>query len=351
MASLTYFERLATFSTFWDAHQAAARQLAAIGHVCDRPPLEALEEGSRCISCSNFVRRDLSIKALEGCISTARGEYGDGFQSFYFHHPSCIRLQVRIPLDPQALLPGLHGGYRLNDVRSRFERKKISSEGGASGRQSLQTSSLFSLPVELRLEIYAMILPKLDEVSEIVPLNRDSARVVTAMGYDKNGPRNLTKANLLRTCRAIHNEALDLIYNRVTFQFASRKVMYLFLRHIGTRGRRLLKAVDINCGRGQREDAIAFALLASCEKLRAITIRLGRPKLLLPPAPIWMTDGVACMLSLSGLEEVRFGACKSENGLPYMDDSKPDGAIIRRELTRAKGEPCGIAWVNGHLDL
>ena len=53
-ARTTYAERLQTFEGLWDEYQAAARQLAAIGHVCDKPPLEALEAGSRCISCGMF---------------------------------------------------------------------------------------------------------------------------------------------------------------------------------------------------------------------------------------------------------------------------------------------------------
>lgn len=351
---MSYPDRLATFQGFWDDHQATARQLAAIAHVYDRPPLEALEEGSRCISCSAFVRREHSIRALEGSVSSS-GSYEHGFENFVFHLPGCIRLQIRMPLDPQATMGGLHGGFRISDMRSRFERRSTAMPTeAASGEERRQTSSLFSLPTELRLEIYSHVLPSLDSVTEIVPLNRDSARVVTKTGQEKTGPRDLTKANLLRTCKAVHNEALDILYNLTTYKFISTKILsatktlYLFLRHIGKAGRELLRSVDVWCG--NREDALAFALLATCSKLRAITIRLPRPVVLFPGAPIWCIDGMACLLSLSGLEEVRFGDCGPEFKM-HMDESKHDAAIIKRELTRARGTAGSVRWVDGYLDV
>ncbi|KAK3691168.1 hypothetical protein LTR37_018822 [Vermiconidia calcicola] len=328
VSSYTYAERLQTFE-HWTDHQATAKQLAAIGHV-------------------HFVKRDLSTIAL-GDHAAASKSYESDFGNFNFHRPNCTRLQVRIPLEPQALLPGLHG-YRLDSLRSRFERRAPVSNAASSTERLAQTSSLFSLPTELRLQIYAMVLPTFDPVTELLPLNRDSARVITRMGYEKTGPRDTSKPNLLRTCRTIGEEGLDMLYSNTTFQFQgthATKVMYLFLRSIGKNGRRLIKSVDLQCG--NREDAISFALLASCEKLQAITIRLPRPVILFPRAPIWCIDGMSCLLSLSGLKEVTFGRC--ESSFNYMDDSKPDSAIIRRELTRAKGTAGDIRSVNGYLDI
>lgn len=342
-ARLTYAERLDTFQGYWDDHFTTARQLAAIGHVCDRPPLEGLEEGSRCITCSNFVKRELSTTAF-GDHETSARPYGEDFNNFNFHHPGCIRLQVRIPLDPQAILPGLHG-VRINELKERWERRASGRPVPVAGRRAPQKSSLFSLPTEIRLEIYSMILPRLDAVTDIVPLNRDSARVITAMGYEKTGPRDLTKPNLLRTCRAANEEAMDILYSNITFRFTSTKVLYLFLRSIGKGGRQLIKSVDVRCG--SREDAITFALLASCDKLRAMTIRLPRSVIFSPGAPIWSMDGMSCLLALSGLEQVTFGACEPN----HMTDDKPDAAIIRRELTRPKSAPGGIRSINGYLDV
>ena len=344
-----YPDRLATFHGFWDNHPATACQLAAIGHVYDRPPLEALEEGSRCVSCSKFVRRELSIRALEGSLgSSSTRDYDGAFEGFSFHHPSCIRLQVRIPLEPQATLGGLYGGSRFQEMRSRWEQWQKVMSGAAPVMQRPQTSSLFSLPTELRLDIYSMILPSMDNVTEIVPINRDSSRVVTKMGQEKTGPRDLTKANLLRTCKAIHNEALDILYTRTTYQFGNAKILYLFLRHIGTAGREIITSVDVYCG--SREDAITLALLATCPKLRSITIRLPRPRLLLPRSPLWLLDGIACLLSLDGMEEVRFGDCGANYPMA-MDDNKSDAEIVRRELTRPKGTSGNVRWVDGYLDL
>ena len=336
---LSYTERLQTFEGYWDDRKTTARQLAAIGHVCDRPPLESLVKGSRCVTCAAFVSQDLSVRTLEA--TTISHSYAEDFDNFGFHHPSCIRLQVRIPLEPQALFPGLYS-YHLNSIRSKFERRSVAPNVPATSQRLPQSSSLFSLPAEIRLEIYKMILPSWDSMTEIVPLNRESARVITSMGYEKTGPRDTTKPNLLRTCRTVNEEAMDLLYSHTTFKFASTKVMFLFLRSVGKAGRELIKAVDIHCG--HREDAISFALLASCEKLRAMTIRLPRQVLLFSRAPIWCIDGMACLLALSGLQEVTFGACESH--FNYMTDDKPDAAIIRRELTRLKGAPGNYQCLN-----
>lgn len=138
---------------------------------------------------------------------------------------------------------------------------------------------------------------------------------------------------------------MDLLYSHTTFKFASTKVMFLFLRSIGKAGRGLITGIDIHCG--HREDAISFALLGSCEKLRAITIRLPRPVLLFRRAPIWCIDGMACLLALNGLQEVTFGPCGSN--FKYMSDDKPDAAIIKRELTRPKDAPGNSQCVNTYL--
>lgn len=324
---------------------AAARQLAAIGHVSDRPPLEALEEGSRCVSCSIFVHKERSIRAL-GDVALDSGSYSGEFNNFNFHRPECIRLQVRIPLEPQALLAGLYSN-KFESLRSTWERKSNIKSTSAPMSKVMQSSSLFSLPTEIRLEIYAMILPSFDTVTEIVSLNPDSARVITKQGYEKTGPRDITKPNILRTCRTVNEEALDLIYAHTTFQFRSTKVMYLFLRSIGKAGRSLIKSVDVHCG--GREDAIAFAILDSCENLRTITIRLPRPALLFSkPPPIWMLDGVSCLLALSGLEKVSFGDCGPR--VNAMSDDKPGAAIIRKELTRPRGTAGDNSIIQGYID-
>jgi hypothetical protein len=324
---------------------AAARQLAAIGHVSDRPPLEALEEGSRCISCGIFVQKERSIRAL-GDVALDSGSYNGEFSNFNFHRPECVRLQVRIPLEPQAMLAGLYSN-KFESLWTTWERRSSIRSASAPMTKVSQSSSIFSLPTEIRLEIYAMILPSLEEETEIVSLNADSPRVITKQGYEKTGPRDITKPNILCTCRTINEEAMDLIYAHTTFRFRSTKVMYLFLRSIGKAGRRSIKAVDVYC-RG-REDAIAFAILGSCESLRAMTIRLPRPVLLFSgPPPIWMLDGVSCLLALSGLSEVTFGDCgPRENS---MNDENPDAAIIRKELTRPKGTPGDESIVQAYMD-
>lgn len=339
---LTYSERLNTFTGFWDDDLPVARQLAAIGHVCDRPPVEALDEGSHCITCNAFVNRETSVKALGG---TSSSSYTADFSNFSFHQPSCTRLQVRIPLEPQAFM-GMYG-YRMQDVRAKWERR-IASHGRqtAPSERVVQSSSLFSLPTELRLEIYKQILPEMEDVTPIVQLNKDSARVITDLGAKK--PRDARKLSLLRTCRAVHEEAMDLLYSNTRFVFYGKegtKVLYLFLRSIGQAGRDLVKSVDVQCG--NREDAIAFALLGSCGKLQALTIRLPRPMILFTRPPIWCIDGMSCLLDLSGLREIKFDA--PDIGGNYMQDTKPDAAIVRRELTRPKDTPGDLSEIMEYM--
>ncbi|KXL49408.1 hypothetical protein M433DRAFT_147478 [Acidomyces richmondensis BFW] len=346
---LSFPERLSTFDGFWDENPAAARQLAAIGHVYDRPPLEALEEGTRCISCNNFIRREISIRAFEGPLTGPLKRNWKAFEGFDFHYPGCLRLQVRMPLDPRAIFRDLQS-FRFNDVRSKFEHdaQTRKDETATPRAPHLQTSGLFSLPTELRLEIYAHILPQLDVVTEIVACHGDSCRVMTKIGHEKTGRRDDTKPNLLRTCKRVHDEARDILFSKITYKFASSKLLYLWLRAIGHHGRQLVTAVDVQCG--SREDAMTFSLLATCPKLRSITIRLFRPRLVFPHAPLWIIDGVACLLSLRGLEDVRFGDC-GPHLKTYMDDSNSDAGVIRRELTRPKGSESGVRWVDGHLDI
>lgn len=340
----SYPERLATFLPYWDTNIATARQLASVGHVSDRPPLEALEEGSRCVQCASFVPRASSVRAFEGSPSSK----GDAklSQGFQLHHPRCDWLAIRIPLDPHSVL-GLQGG-RINDMKSRFEKMPSRTIETAQHAPSTQVSPLFTLPTELRLQIYSYVLPRMSSTTTIQPLNRDSARIVTEEGASKVGPRDLTKTNILCTCRAVHSEGLDLLFSSIAYRFPSTKVLYLFLRHIGPHGRSLLRSVDVHAG--GREDAIAFALLGSCETLRCMTIRLFRSTLLPPSPPIWMADGMACLLDISGLEEVKFGECGSERNYSLSEDSC-DAVILRRELTRKRGSPGGLRWVDGRLDL
>ena len=347
--SLTYAERLETFVGCWDEDLTTARQLAAIGHICDRPPLEALEEGSHCISCDAFVCRALSVRAL-GANRVSAGSYEQDMDNFNFHHPSCTRLQVRIPLDPQAVLPGLHTAYNMNNIRAKWEKRIAADSRPTPTARAAQSSSLFSLPTELRLEIYRMILPSIHDTTQITQLHRDSPRVLNSRTFFQSGPRDTSAQNILQTCRAVHGEALELLYPKTTFQFCGQdgaKVLFLFLRSIGEAGRSLVKSVDVQCG--SREDAMAFALLASCAKLRSITIRLPRPRALFPRPPIWVHDGMSALLELSELQNVNFRP--AEASATSMSDEHSDAAVIRKELTRPRGTPSSISVVNGFLDL
>ncbi|KAF7198391.1 hypothetical protein HII31_00130 [Pseudocercospora fuligena] len=346
---LSYPERLATFEGYWHDAEATARQLAATGHVYDRPPLEALEEGSRCISCAAFVPRVASIRILEGPI----GEHATGYEhhparGFNLHHPKCIYLQSRIPLEVRVESAGTSAQFV--DLKSRFER--MSTYPSSMTREhtgtiaTAQTSSFFSLPTELRLQIYSYIMPKLDSNSSIVALN-DSGRILTETAFKKIGRRDTTKTNLLRTCHAIYDEAIDVIYSNITYRFVTSKVLYMFLRRIGHRGRQLLKSIDLECG--WREDAITLALLASCPKLQSITLRFSRPWLIYQSAPIWVLDGVGCLLQLRGLEVVKLE--QAYEGKPFLSLASKDGKLVESELKRPRGAKGSVRWISGTIDI
>lgn len=331
-----------TFAGYWDDNEATARQLAALGHVYDG--FAALEEGSYCVSCNAFVKREVSIAALEGPISRISSTFNKRSDSFTaaVHHPNCVRWQTRIPLDTRNTHDFTHSNSQIDDMKQVFEPKSTPS------RPHTQNSSLFVLPTELRLEIYSMIMPAMDCVTAIVPLNRESSQVITHTGFTKTSRRNTTKCNILRTNRAIYNDAHDMLFTGTTFKFDSTRVLYLFLRNIGTHGRQLLKSIDVSCC--HREDAVAFSLLAACPELRSITLRIAKTKLLNPNVgkPIWIVDGLACLLELSGLQSVTFAECKDR---VFLEDDMHDAHIVRRELTRPKGTESGVRWIDGMPDL
>jgi hypothetical protein len=354
-------DRLATFGGYWDDNEATARQLAAIGHVYDRPPLEAIQEGSRCCinSCSAFVPRETSIRILEGPLH-------ETVQQCSFHLPRCERLQIRIPLEMHTMSIDSRGGkidLDFNTMRRRFEKSDRDLKHRPESRLMTTTkpkTNFFSLPVELRLDIYSMLLPRLPRVTFIVQLHRDSNRVVTLAGRNRIGRRDLTQTNLLGTCKAIHREALNFLFHKRVFRFeslssnnfnaTSSKTLYLFLRHIGARGRAELGCVDICLG--GREDAIAFALLASCYRLKSIVIRYPKRHLMAAYAPVWHVEGIASLFQLRGLENVEFGIVEGHEEAACLQASDQDAKVIMRELSKKRGEASGIRFVDGRwLDL
>jgi hypothetical protein len=287
-------------------------------------------------------------------------------------------LQIRIPLEWQSVFVESRSGkidLDFNTTRKRFEtndRGEMSDRGETSDRGGIDLpermpmeitrpkTNLFSLPVELRLEIYSILLPRLPRVTHIVPLHRDSNRVVTLAGRNRIGHRDLTQTNLLATCKIIHHEALNFLFHRRVFRFeslssnnfnaTSSKTLYLFLRHIGARGRAALGSVDICLG--GREDAIAFALLASCHNLKSIHIRHSKRHLMAAYAPVWHVEGIASLFSLRGIESIEFGAAEGSDEAVCLQASDQDAKIIVRELSRKRGEPSGIRFVDGRwLDM
>ena len=369
----TYPDRLATFLgpsnyPLWQHNLATARSLAALGHVYDRPGIEAIEEGSRCVACVEFVRRETAVRALEG---PGGVRYEAGFDGARFHRARCEFLQIRVPLEPQAVLPGLYGGDVALGGRRRVRegweervgRERLGNRAAKPTEGSVQSGTgLFSLPTELRLQIYEYVLPRLEPLEPMEQLHRDSPCLVTQAGRTKPGRLDKTRTAILQTCRTIRNEALDLLFARRTFSLHSAKALYLFLRQIGQSGRDRIQGVDVRYV--QREDALAFSLLATCPKLRSLTLRRQLQRLDgVRSSPLWRTDGLAALLEISGLETVTVLGYDAEKALvaesirawrrDTVDDAEIvlDEPVLVRELTRPRGTESGVRWVNGLPDL
>lgn len=328
----SFSSRLKTFENQWPDHQTTARQLAALGHVCDRPPLESLEEGSRCISCGLFIPKEGSVRALEGPLNTV--------PATPFHNPKCIRLQLRIPINTQSTAIDYASLVnRWNQRRSAAALPPQPTDTRHPSKPSQTGSPLMKLPPELRLQIYFYILPTLPSETELTSLNRDSSRIIrTHTGVPiPIAPRGNVKSKLtlLQTCKTLHFEALDYMYAQTTFRVNTTRDLYLFLRTVGPAGRAALRAVDVTCG--QREDAVAFALLGACGGMGKLVIRLARGQLLPKGAALWVTEGMGSLLALRGLEEVRFGECCGVVGVD-LGEGMEGAEIIRREVMRGRGE-------------
>jgi hypothetical protein len=344
--SLSLPERLLSFEGYWDEDEATARQLAAIGHVYDRPPLAALDEGTYCISCGAFVRREDSITSLQESIFKAPTRRENVTKTFAFHKSNCIRLQLRIPLELQTAPGRLHS--LVHSSHGPYPGSQVTKLDNLScGVREARSHPLLALPTEIKMQIYSMIMPAMDRFTTIIATDREGTCLSTLSSFEERRLHILRRLHLLRTCSSIYDDARDIFFHATTYKFESSRVMYLFLRHIGSHGRQLLRSVDVVCG--SREDAIAFALLAACPRLRSLAIRLPRPKLLPGNrASLWILDGLACLLELSGLEEVTFGEC---DVLPYLSDNTHDAEVLRRELTRPRGARSGIRWVDGFPDI
>ncbi|QIX00019.1 hypothetical protein AMS68_005536 [Peltaster fructicola] len=341
---LSYAERLQTFKdSYWENDLATARQLAAIGHVSDRPPLESLEEGSRCINCAVFKAKDASVTLLDNPITDHKfmeAEMTD------FHHKKCIRLATRMPR--KRLRSERWPLGRSPSPPSQPKRKPQCSK-----RAHGDDSSFMKLPVEIRLQIYGYILPRLGRRCHIQEDPYSSA-TFQLMAVPAVGPVSPGELDILRTCRTIHAEALSELYSKTELAFSSTKLLYIFLRTVGRRGRRFLQAVAIKYG--SREDALAFALLACCESLATFRIMVARPTLMYPGAPFWIIDGIATMLDNSGIERVHFvrdvqSQAIRKSSLGLEDYSSTDTQVIRRELTRPRDSPSNVRFIDGIPDL
>ena len=348
-----------------------------MGHIADRPPIEAIEEGSHCISCNIFLPKEDALRALEGPLCRNHVN-GDGMPTVpNLHHPNCGRLQVRIPLEGRTVLTGSWSSYRsIRRESSRMEEDEDDDEaedddGGKEdatqtrhdSKKPLASSSnpqsrLLSLPTELLLEIASYIFPAFPSELQIMPLARDSPHLTAypRLRYPPQ-PDSLPSTmllssflSLLATSRSLHNTLLPLLYPpSTTFAFASSSTLYLFLRQISHAGRRALRHLSIPFS-PSRCDAPTLALLSTCPNLRTLTLRIPRAVLLDPRPSLWQIESLATLLEISGLEEVEFEGGGGGN-TTYMDSTHADGQFLIEKLTRPRGSPSGVRWVGGYPDI
>jgi hypothetical protein len=69
-------------------------------------------------------------------------------------------------------------------------------------------------------------------------------------------------------------------------------------------------------------------------------------------APVWHVEGIASLFSLRGIESIEFGVAEGFDEAVCLQASDQDAKIIVRELSRKRGEPSGIRFVDGRwLDM
>lgn len=350
-----------------------------MGHIADRPPIEAIEEGSHCITCNIFLPKEDALRALEGPLCRNHVN-GDGMPTVpNLHHPNCGRLQVRIPLEGRTVLTGSWSSYRsIRRESSRVEEdddeaEEDDQEGEEDATQTQtrhhnwktpsskqQQSRLLSLPTELLLEIASYLFPVFPPELQIMPLARDSPHLTTyprlryppqpSSPSSPTPPPTTTFLSLLSTSLTLHTTLLPLLYPpSTTFNFPSSSTLYLFLRHISHAGRLALRHLSLPFS-PSRSDAPTLALLSTCPNLRSLTLRIPRAVLLDPRPSLWQIESLATLLEISGLERVEFAGGGGGN-TTYMDSTHADGQFLIEKLTRPRGSPSGVRWVGGYPDI
>jgi hypothetical protein len=184
----SFATRLSTFQDQWPSHQTTARQLAALGHVCDRPPLECLEEGSRCIDCGHFLPMETSVSALESSLVITNS-------LLTFHEPKCTRLQLRMPLE------ATRSTLDYSSLVSRWERRSHATPPTTSLRPPHRTP-----PPNLLLHPPQRLLPNRNRpfAPRLAPHNH-KARLLPpwTARQNKSKPPPHLQSNLLRSPRLI----------------------------------------------------------------------------------------------------------------------------------------------------
>jgi hypothetical protein len=96
------------------------------------------------------------------------------------------------------------------------------------------TLTLLDLPVEIRLEIYDLLL--------VSPLDRDQK---TSWAITKAYKKITVQVNVLRTCKQVYYEAVSILYSRNLFRIASPKESLEFISQIGPANAKNIRSMFI----------------------------------------------------------------------------------------------------------
>ncbi len=115
----------------------------------------------------------------------------------------------------------------------------------------MANNGFLSLPIELRTQIYGWVLISASEIKILTPYCEDKQQLVPARSGGVPPEHDRIYTAILRTCKAIHDEAYTILYsqNQFTLVQLSHSVgeeVAGFLNHIGHKNARVLRNIKMN---------------------------------------------------------------------------------------------------------
>lgn len=106
--------------------------------------------------------------------------------------------------------------------------------------------SLLTLPVEIRLQIYDLLLVSRStrEDNPSWPVG-DTCQMMIMLSMSKDPQQRTMEPAILRICGQIHREAIPIIYSRNVFNFRQPDQMFRFMTQIGPTNLKLVRSLDM----------------------------------------------------------------------------------------------------------